>query len=254
MPEAPTLEPYSRLYHKLADEYPEVYDSPDLAGYCRLLVAADQAWPTAARWAGLASRQCFDRLVACGLVIPDGQRYRIRGLDKHRIARSKAAARAAQYRWNAPRNADGNAPRIADSNAEVMPRRDETRRDEPRRVETGSDAIDLYYQLTIRTPSQGVIEWLDRLVSEHGQDTVLQAMPVVWSESPNVKDFLSRVEMACVKESRRRASEDELARRRRAKEREAAERAEIESMPPEQRAANMARLKAEMVAAGLVKA
>lgn len=102
--------PFSRVYHQLADEYPEVYDSPDLAGYIRLLVLADQAFPSAAHWAGVVSRAAVQRLSASGLVILDGGRYRIRGLDKERAARSESARRNALARWGRMRpQSDGNA-------------------------------------------------------------------------------------------------------------------------------------------------
>ena len=106
--------PHSRIYHKLADEYPDIYDSPDLADYTRLLVAADQAWPTAARWRGLASVKAMARLVDAGLIIPVGARYRVLGLDKERARRSASASHAARYRHG---TADGNAGRTADGNA-----------------------------------------------------------------------------------------------------------------------------------------
>ena len=233
-------EPYSRVYHKLADEYPDVYDSPDLAGFVRLLVAADQTWPTSARWAGLASRASVERLQSIGLILVDGARYRIKGMDKERAERSASASHAARSRWgNAPRNADGNAPR----NAETMPRRDETSKDETRRVD--ADAYDAYYALTTRTPSKAVMDWLDRLVTEHGAATVTTSMSECWTESPSVKDFLGRVEVRCTRAAKRRqeASEkrrqdDELAYQR------SIQRA-VEDATPEERA------RAERIKAGI---
>ena len=128
--------PYSRIYHKLADEYPDIYDSEDLAPFIRLLVAADQAWPSSARWGGYATRQALSRLEAAGLVTVKGTRYRIKGMDKERDRRSRAASYAARTRWeDAAGTAHSNAVRIAEStangSAETMPRRerDKTRRD-----------------------------------------------------------------------------------------------------------------------------
>ena len=86
--------PYSRLYHELADEYPDLFDSPDLACYVRLLVAADQAWPSKARWAGYVEQDEIDRLAATGLVVIDGRRYTIKGLEKERRRRSSHARKA----------------------------------------------------------------------------------------------------------------------------------------------------------------
>ena len=132
----PSPEPFSRIYHRLADEFPDIYDSPDLACYIRLLVAADQAWPTSARWSGLVSKAALSRLAASSLVIVDGSRYRIRGLDKERESRSESAAHAARIRWS-------NAPRNAPRNAEAMPSREEKSREEEkgRTTPTGLQAV-----------------------------------------------------------------------------------------------------------------
>lgn len=122
--------PYSRLYHVMADEYPNVYDSPDLADYMRLLTAADQAWPTSARWQGLASKPAMSRLVECGLIIPEGTtRYRVKGLDAERAKRREQAKLAALVRHSGS-NARSNAQSSADSNARSMPSREEKRIEE----------------------------------------------------------------------------------------------------------------------------
>jgi hypothetical protein len=115
-------EVFSRVYHKLADEFPEVYDSDDLGGYVRLLVAADQAWPASARWAGLVNKATLARLVASSLVERHGSRYRIRGLDNEREARSHAGRNAARMRWALPTHSDGNA--------DAMPRTEQKRKEE----------------------------------------------------------------------------------------------------------------------------
>lgn len=122
-------DPYLEVYWRLAEEYPEVWDDDRaLAWYLRLLKAAEASWPTAADTpAGIPSRT-WALLVSVELVLPDagGRRYRIRGLDKKRNARSTAASQAARSRWrNATRTATGNAGRTAignaNGNAEVMP-------------------------------------------------------------------------------------------------------------------------------------
>ena len=124
--------PYSRLYHQIADEYPDIFDGPLLAAYCRLLVAADQAWPTTARWAGYVTREDADGLVEAGLITIDGARFHVKGLDKERAARSrqgKAAATARYARSNAVSNAASNAV----SSAQTLPRRDKTSKDKTRK-------------------------------------------------------------------------------------------------------------------------
>lgn len=149
--------PYSRIYHQLADEYPDLYDSPDLAGYVRLLVAADQAWPTKARWAGYVTEDELERIAANGLVVREGSRYTVKGMDKERRRRSRQARKAASARWqepspqeasNALSNAASIAARTADSNAQSMPRRDETSREETSRDEKRLNARDKSRGLT----------------------------------------------------------------------------------------------------------
>lgn len=116
----------------------------------------------------------------------------------------------------------------------------------------GADLFDLYYRLTVRTPSKAVMDWLDRLQAEHGAETVALAMSMAWAESPNVKDFLGRVEMVCVRADKKRAEDDKDAAKRRAEDERRREREELATMPEEQRNANMARLKDMLRTSGLV--
>ena len=106
------VETYSRVYHKLMNEYPSVWRSDaQLALFVRLLVLADKFWPERPpmpRASGSAVRS----LVEAGLLIVDDQDcYRVKGLDSERQRRSSAARTAAIVRH-------------------AMPRRDETRKDE----------------------------------------------------------------------------------------------------------------------------
>lgn len=118
-------DPYLEVYWRLAEEYPEVWDDDRaLAWYLRLLKAAEAAWPTAADTPAGIHPRTWDLLTAGSdaVVVPEagGRRYRIRGLDKKRDARSTAASKAARSRWrNAARTANG----IADGNAETMPQK-----------------------------------------------------------------------------------------------------------------------------------
>lgn len=145
--------PYSRLYHEMAEEYPEIYDSALLADYMRLLVAADQAHPTRARWAGYTTKRAIDRLGECGLVTVDGARYSIRGMDKERAARAEKARKAAQASHatgSARGSATSRANGTADADPTVLPRArevraiDETSRDETSRDEQYARADDLH--------------------------------------------------------------------------------------------------------------
>jgi len=131
----PNEDPYSRLYWRLADEYPDVWDDDAaMATYARLLVSADGAWPAAAAVPVGVKSKAWALLTAgdSPLVIPEphGKRYRIRGLDKHRQGRSDAARIAAGKRWrNADSNADSNAG--AQQRAMHIPSRAEPSRDIP---------------------------------------------------------------------------------------------------------------------------
>ena len=143
-------DPYSRLYWRLSDEFPDVFDDPLALGtYVQLLVTADAMWPSKPH---VPAGVDIGLLLDCGLVIQTGRRYAIKGLDKERKKRQKAGRKGAAGRWpdsdrNAVGNAVGNADRIddriddriLDGNAFGMPSRakpsqDETRRDEPRQA------------------------------------------------------------------------------------------------------------------------
>ncbi len=115
---------YSRLYWRFVDEFPGIYaDDAALALWCRLLVEADMAWPASASLPYGTRHAPLDRLKAVNLVyLVPGGRFRIKGMDKERQARSDAGRNAAAARWrNAdamPAHADSNAVGNADSNAE----------------------------------------------------------------------------------------------------------------------------------------
>jgi hypothetical protein len=127
---------YSRVYHEAVDDskFRDVWgDDACLALWVRLLVMADEAWPASAALPRSVKKRPLGVLAGVRLVLlhPDGDHYRIRGLDAERARRSQLAAHAAQSRWDA----DSNADRIADGNAVSMPRQDETRK----RLDEGVD-------------------------------------------------------------------------------------------------------------------
>lgn len=101
-------DPYSRSYHRFADEYPEIYaDDATYALWSRLRDEADKAWPSSAPLPFGVKKKALDRLVTAELVILQaGSRYRIRGMDKHRTQRQESARVGATARWT---NGDGNA-------------------------------------------------------------------------------------------------------------------------------------------------
>lgn len=230
---------YSKVYHLLADEYPTVFDGPDLAAYVRLLVAANQAWPTAARWPGYATKTEVQRLATVGLVLLDGQRFRIKGLDKERTARSEAARHAARTRHadaarTADSNADGTADRTADRIAEVMPNRVEKNRVEQ---SSGADGIfDAYYQLTAKTPSSGATTWLNRLADEHDERPLLSALVEEHKADPDPSTLLGRVQTRLADQARRRTKAAEERRKRSAIDEQRDLEARLAAMTPEDRA------------------
>jgi hypothetical protein len=139
--------PYTRIYHELADEFPDLFDSPDLAGYVRLLVAADQAWPSKARWAGYVEEDEMARIEASGLVKRDGKRYTVKGLEKERRKRSSHARKAARARHEQPGEQEAstalsNIVSNAPSSAQTMPSRAEPSQDEPSRDKKNLTARD----------------------------------------------------------------------------------------------------------------
>ena len=147
-------DPYSRLYWRLSDEYPEVWDDPKVLGtYVQLLTAADGAWPSHPHMLAYVEDDAVAVLTGCGLLITTGKRFTIRGLDKERKRRRSNARRGAAAKWahaDADAVADADAHALADAvahasasksqserrpngNAIGMPSRAEPSQDEPRR-------------------------------------------------------------------------------------------------------------------------
>lgn len=118
MPEA-----YSRLYHRFPSEFDAVWkDDHALATWTRLLLLADASWPMRPPVPRSVRPKPLAVLVDAGLVVVTGDCYTIRGLDAERTRRSDAGRSAVEVRWKNARNTDVDTA--------VLPRRDETRRDE----------------------------------------------------------------------------------------------------------------------------
>ena len=113
-----------------------------------------------------------------------------------------------------------------------------------------ADAIDAYYRLTISFPAGKVLTWLEDLVRDFGDAAVSEALGVEVGISDDRRTLLSRTQ------DRLRAGDHQAAKEREARERAAAaaSKAEAESMSPEQRAANLKRLRDQMAASGLIPA
>jgi hypothetical protein len=117
-------ESYSRLYHRFAVEFPEVYSNDSsLATWVRLLLLADASWPMRPPLPRSAKMRHVQHLAMAGLIeIVGDEEYTVRGLDAERTRRRDAGRTGAAKRWQSERNANASA--------DAMPRRDETRQAE----------------------------------------------------------------------------------------------------------------------------
>jgi hypothetical protein len=128
-----TDRPYSRVYWEIVDDekFTTVFDDDHaLAWWLRLLIAADQAFPTSAVLPAGVHRAALRKLVDTRLVDVAGSRYRIHGLDSERARRARQGTVGAAARWNQPPvPGDLDAPddvepplnrRRADANAVAM--------------------------------------------------------------------------------------------------------------------------------------
>ncbi len=120
---------YSRIYHRLMTEYPQVWRSDaQLALLVRLLVAADKFYPERppvgrgpnSHSGAIGPRNgAYQSLLKAGLIIEeegtDG--YTIRGLQAERERRSHAGRNAAASRWGMPRRDETRIDKKVAANA-----------------------------------------------------------------------------------------------------------------------------------------
>ncbi len=276
-----TDDPYSRVYWRAVDDpkFEAVWwDDQSLATWLRLLVAADMAWPASANLYDGVSRRALKRLVDAGLVVLDRRQYRIKGLDREREKRSgqaRAAVAARQDRREPPPDAsddDGLTPDVPRAYASTtngatpdVPSQEEPRRAKPRRAEESArtdavvydttDELDVWYRLTARAPSRQVTAWLGRLVADHGEDAVVASLVAAHGADPDLSTLLSRTQNRLWEAGHEASREGERARiaALELRKREDAERdARLAAQTPEERAANVARVRAELVARGVL--
>lgn len=227
--------PYSRLYHQMADEFPDVFDGPDLADYMRLLVAADQSYPTKAKWSGHTTRRVLNRLADAGLIVVDGARYSVRGMDKERAERAEHARVAANAR-HARSNAPSTPPSNAHGTAQSMPSREEKSREETSSTARGPDAFEVYQQVTGSWPSQKVTPWLSSLVDDYPEADVCDALILVAGQDPTRSTLMSRVRDHLAAEAHRANREAEERRQKRDAEYTRRLQEEIAAASPEEKA------------------
>lgn len=258
-------DPYTRSYWRFADEFPDIYANDfAFALWSRLRDEADKAWPSSAPLPYGVKQKALRLLIDAELVmLQPGNRYRIRGMDKHREQRAESARAGADARWSRkPRHSDRTANAMqthSERNANGMhiPSRAEPSQEEPSQSSALApsdemDAIEAYNALTARAPSREVMGWLDRMATEYGEARLVQTMGHVWSQSPELRSFLSTTETRLASTARSRSKQDEAESKRQAAKRERAERERIEAMPPEQRKANMQRLGSMLRQSGLI--
>ena len=273
-------DPYVRVYYSIkADpKFRGIYrDDRALGCWLRLLITADASHPAPAEFPMGTDMDNVQRLVDAGLVdVVDDGLYQIHGLENERTKRSSDARSAARARWtDAPASgSDATAMRPhvhadaqdmrphtdamrahGDNGVVSMPLRSSPLRSEPSNSEPSSaiareaDAMDTYYRLTGSWPSAKVIPWINQMVADHSEEAVSEALAKVWTEDPDRATLMSRVRDRLERESHERAKAYEKAEAQRA----ARERKEIETMPEEQRRANMARLRDALTSKGLIE-
>lgn len=188
-------DPYSRIYWRFRDEYPDIYqDDAALGAWVRLLMIAEGAHPSAADLPRKVKPALLGRLVDEGLVtLYPGERFRIKGLERERERRSDAARIGADKRWQSDRSANAMQTH-SDRNANGMPRRDETRRAETRQDEasnapapTGFDHLGAIEQVTLLPASRidrKTLAEFDRLADQRGSEAVAIAIREVAERIP----------------------------------------------------------------------
>jgi len=103
--------PYSRVYWGIVDDpkFSTIYDDDHhLAAWLRMLVVADQSYPTSAQVPANIRRASVKALVDAHLIVVTGRRFRIVGLDAERERRSESARNAAALRWQSERSASAS--------------------------------------------------------------------------------------------------------------------------------------------------
>ena len=235
---------HSQLDHKVFVEYPDLMDDDrTCAAFVRMLVEANDAWPRHPYWAG-HDDVAVAKLSKAGLVIVEGKRYTIKGLDKRRQVRHDAASKAANAKHadrTADRTADGTADGTEDEENEsrgrgisrgirhrsairtAMRTADRTAmRTADRTAMRTADRIDAasaFYDLNAGQASPKALKWVDEMAAEYGDEDVIEAMAAHSSEGRvDLKATQSALALAANQrrkdaEARRKAADAEYERR-----------------------------------------
>ena len=123
---------------------------------------------------------------------------------------------------------------------------------EPLTVPEGWDAVDAvvaYHATTGRYPSDGVIEWLNRMSNDHPEEAIAQVLAEQYAENPNLGTLMSRTENALKLDAHRRQKADERARAKAKANAEAPHREKEREATPEER--EQARFQRQAIRLGL---
>jgi hypothetical protein len=127
--------PYARVYYvDLEADYPTVWNDNDcLSTWLRMLTVAEAAWPALPEIPRSARMPFVQRIAATSLIELVGPyKYRIKGMDAERSARSNAASNAARTRY-------GTADSTAVRTAPTMPNQTEPNQTKPSLVAREND-------------------------------------------------------------------------------------------------------------------
>lgn len=172
-----------------------------------------------------------------------------------RIERRSAAGKAgAESRWN--KHGERTAEPMRSHSRRNAPRQPATPAtpatpevaSEPHLVVVEADAMEAWFRLTGTWPSSKVQPWIEDMAKAHGDAAVEKALAEELIASTDRRTLLSRTD------ARLKLSAHEAGKRREEADRKAAvrEREVVETMPAEQRAANLERLGEMMRSQGLL--
>lgn len=241
---------YSRIYWEAVDDvkFATVWDDDRaLAAWLRLLIVADMSWPSSAPIPIGTNAKALEKLESVRLIERmTGSRFRVVGLDAERTRRADAARTGADARWRTGSNAESMQSHSV-SNADGMLVKQSRVEKEKSIGADASDPLDIYYRAVGSWPGPKVAPWIEDLSSSYGVDRFAAALGAELASDEPRHTLMSRVRDCLQRERYLREREAETIR----SAREAEERARIEEMPEEQRAANIERLLDMMKSAGL---
>jgi hypothetical protein len=176
--------PYSRVYWEIADDpkFATVFDSdPNLAAWLRLLLIADQAYPSSGHVPANCRKASLLALEDAGLITRSGSRFRLKGLEAERERRKAAATTRGP---SGPRTVPGRSP---DGELD-KPRQDETSQG----LAEARDPADIYWQLTGRFPTEKALAWVDSLAEQYGAEAFITALVGAHVEDRSQQTLLGR--------------------------------------------------------------